>query len=144
MAHPYRFHHIGIPTDEPRPQEHYSDYFKMYTADHPGEFRIQFHRFEPDSPLHPLIQKHPHIALQVDELLEATAGKPVLLGPYEPIPGYKVAIINDSGMPIEPIETRLSIEEMWARASQQEDLHTNGLAGVRPDSERNDSGVIIQ
>ena len=99
----------------------------MYTSDHEGEFRIQFHRFEPDSPLHPMIKTKPHVALQVANLKEAVKGKTLLLGPYEPIPRYKVAIINDSGMPVELIETDLTMDELWTRSNQQIDLQVNGL-----------------
>lgn len=127
MATQYRFHHLGIPSDLKRSNERYSEHFKMYTSDHAGEFRIQFHRFEPDCPLHPIIKNNPHIALQVANLEEAVKGKSLLLGPYEPIPRYKVAIINDSGMPVELIETDLTIEELWKTSNQQSDLNVTGL-----------------
>jgi hypothetical protein len=54
----YRYHHMGIPVMEERPGEHYSSTFKMYTSggEDPGGFRVQFHRFDPGSSLHPLIQ----------------------------------------------------------------------------------------
>lgn len=37
----------------------------------------------------------------------------VLMGPYEPVPGFRVAIIEDGGCPIELIETILLDEELW-------------------------------
>ena len=43
----------------------------MYTSDVDGDFRIQYHRFTEDSPLHPLIKTVPHVAIQVDNLDEA-------------------------------------------------------------------------
>jgi len=112
----YRFHHLGIPTDIIQPNERYSEEFKMFTSDHPGDFRVQFHRFEADSPLHPLITTLPHVALQVDDLADAVIGKEILLGPYEPIEGFAVAIVNDNGVPIELIQTDLTPDEVWARA----------------------------
>lgn len=123
----YNFHHLGIPTQEVKPNEHYSENFKMYTSDHPGKFRIQFHRFEKDSPLHPIIKNNPHIALKVENLTNAIQGQEIILGPYEPIPRYKVAIINDGGMPIELIETDLTDEELWADSRKQNNLNTDGL-----------------
>jgi hypothetical protein len=123
----YRFHHTGIPTDRIRPNERYSANFKMYTSDHEGDFRIQFHRFEKDSPLHPIIKNNPHIAFQVDNLEDSIKGKEILLAPYEPIKRYKVAIINDKGIPVELIETDLSPEELWNTAKEQKDLNTDGL-----------------
>lgn len=67
----YSFHYLGIPTQEVKPNEHYSEKFKTYTSDNPGKFRIQFHRFEEDSPLHPLIKNNPHIAFKVENLMTA-------------------------------------------------------------------------
>lgn len=131
MAHKidfkYSFHHLGVPTQEIRPREHYSESFKMYTSDNNGKFRIQFHRFEENSPLHPVIRNNPHIALKVENLMTAIQGQDVILGPYEPIPRYKVAIINDGGMPIELIETDLTDEALWTDAKKQDDLNTYGL-----------------
>jgi len=42
----------------------------------------------------------------------------VLLGPYEPIEGFRVAIIEDGGMPIELIQTLLTDDEIWERAKK--------------------------
>ncbi len=110
----YEYHHMGIPTQEVREGEKYSSTFKMYTSGgQDTEFRIQYHRFEEGSSLHPLIQKVPHIAFKVSNLEEAIKNKEVVLGPYEPIAGFKVAMIIEKGVPIEFIETTLSEEEIW-------------------------------
>ncbi|MFC3908518.1 VOC family protein [Legionella dresdenensis] len=110
----YRFHHIGIPTAEPRKGERYSSTFKMYTSGgENSEFRVQYHRFEEGCPLHPLIQTMTHVAFVVDDLQQAIQGKAVFMQPYEPFAGFKVAMVMDSGMPIELIETTLSEEEIW-------------------------------
>lgn len=116
----YQFHHMGIPSDTPREGECYSAKAGMFTADNPGAFRIQWHRFTPDSPLHPLIRTVPHPAFKVDDLAAAIAGETLLLGPYEPIDGYRVAIIDDGGVPVELIETELPDDEIWARARRGE------------------------
>lgn len=119
MSPCYQFHHMGIPTTEPKPNERYSAKYRMYTADaDSADFRIQWHRFEPGCPLHPLIQTVPHPAFKVPSLAMAIADKNVLLGPYEPLPGFHVAIIEEGGVPIEFIETILSDEEIWGRAQQ--------------------------
>lgn len=116
----YEFHHTGIPTTEVREGEKFSASAGMYTSDNAGNFRIQWHRFTPDSPLHPLIKTLPHVAFKVDNLQEALAGEEVILGPYEPIDGYFVAIINDAGVPVELIQTSLPDEEIWGRARRGE------------------------
>lgn len=122
----YEFHHIGIPSTLVRPHERYSEATGMYTADNPGSFRIQWHRFKPDSPLHPLLRTIPHPAFKVANLREAILGEELLLGPYEPLDGYFVAVINDNGVPIELIQTEFSDEELWGRAvARQGSLYRN-------------------
>ena len=112
----YQFHHMGIPTEQVRPGEIFSAAAGMFTTDNPWKFRIQWHRFTPDSPLHPLIRTVPHPAFKVENLEAAIEGEEILLGPYEPIDGYFVAMINDGGAPVELIQTDLSDEQIWARA----------------------------
>ncbi|MDQ2128293.1 hypothetical protein R4I72_07490 [Leclercia adecarboxylata] len=58
----------------------------------------------------------PHVAFKVNSLSAAIEGEEIILGPYEPIDGYPVAVINDAGVPIELIETTLSDDEIWPRA----------------------------
>lgn len=110
----YEYHHMGIPTEQIREGEKYSSTFKMYTSGgQDSEYRIQYHRFEADSPLHPLIKTMSHVAFKVGSIEAAIKNKEVILGPYEPFPGFKVAIIAEDGAPIEFIETDLSEEEIW-------------------------------
>lgn len=112
----YQFHHLGIPVNDDNYTGVFSEKAGMYTLDNSGSFRIQWHRFVSDSPLHQLIKTVPHVAFKVDNLAEAIDGEEVILGPYEPIDGFYVAMINDSGVPIELIETSLDDDEVWARA----------------------------
>lgn len=110
----YEFHHMGIPTTEKKEGEQYSPTFKMYTTDSiTDKFRIQFHRFEKDCPLHELIKTVPHIAYKVKSIDRAIANEIVILEPYFPFKGFRVAIIAKHGVPIEFIETNLSEEEIW-------------------------------
>lgn len=119
----YEFHHLGIPTSEPKPGERYSELFAMHTADSPCQtVRTQFHRFEPGSSMHPLIRTLPHVAFKVSSLEQAIVDCHVILGPYEPIPGFRVAIIDDGGHPVEFLETNLSDDEIWARAEGEDNL----------------------
>lgn len=85
--------------------------------------RIQWHRFESDSPLHPLIQTIPHVAFKVEDLDRAVKGYNILLGPYEPIPNFRVAIIEESGQPIELVQTKLTDEQLWDRAETDSILY---------------------
>lgn len=112
----YKFHHFGIPVKEGLEQGIYSEKAGMYTVDNPGKFRVQWHQFTNKSPLHPLLKTVPHVAFKVDDLMQAIDGEDVILGPYEPIDDYFVAVINDNGVPIELIQTSISDEELWGRA----------------------------
>ncbi len=105
---------MGIPTKTPKPNERYSSTFKMYTSDGQDKnFRIQWHRYEEGCPLHPLLQTVPHIAFKVDSIDDAIKDKTILLAPYYPFAGFRVAVVEIDGAPIEFIETSLSEEEIW-------------------------------
>ncbi len=116
------FHHVGIPTNEVRNGERYSSTFKMYTSGGEAPTRIQYHRFEAGSSLHPIIQTLPHVAFKVDCLKEAIKDKTLLLEPYEPFTGFKVAMTLENGCPVEYIETTLPEEMIWNDAT-----HTNSV-----------------
>ena len=106
-VHGWRYHHIGIPTDVPRPGEYYLEQFKMYvSAFETSPCGIQWMRFEPDSPVHALIKSVPHIAFEVDDLQAAIEGKEILTAPNSPSEGVTVAMILDSGAPVELLEFR--------------------------------------
>ncbi|VEG90080.1 helicase [Legionella spiritensis] len=112
----YQFHHVGIPITEVQPNERYSPVFKMHTSGGQAPGRIQYHRFEKDCPLHPLIQSKPHVAFKVPSIDEAIKGKHVILEPYYPFARFKVAMIEENGLPVEFIETDLSEEDIWGDA----------------------------
>lgn len=112
----YEYHHMGIPTEQPKANERYSSTFKMYTTAGNNEFRIQWHRFEPGCPLHPLIQSVPHVAFKVSSIDEAIKGKNVILEPYYPFEGFRVAMVEIDGVPVEFIETDLSEAEIWGKS----------------------------
>jgi hypothetical protein len=114
----YEFHHLGIPTNEVGPGERDSKKFGMYSSDSNCQLlHVQWHRYEADSCLDPLVRSLPHAAFKVDNLDRAVVDRKLLLEPYEPIAGYRVAIIEDAGIPVELIETGLTDEEIWGRAA---------------------------
>lgn len=115
-----KYHHMGIPTRERKEGEIYHEEMKFSSTPFlNNEYRIQWHRFDDDCELPEALKSHPHVAFKVDSIEEEIEGKKVILGPYEPIPGYKVAIIEFEGIPIEFIETELSDEDL---ASDQKEL----------------------
>ncbi len=101
----WRYHHIGVPTDVPRPGECYLGRYKMYVSGYgDSPFGIEWMRFEEDSPVSELIQKVPHIAFEVDDLEEALKGKEVLGEVVSPSEGVTAVMIVDNGAPVELLE----------------------------------------
>ena len=100
-----RFHHIGIPTNEKKPNEKYLEQYKFYVSGFDtSEFGIEWMRFEEDSPISEIIQKIPHIAFEVDDLESAIEGKQILGKIESPSKGVRTAMIIENGAPVEFIE----------------------------------------
>jgi hypothetical protein len=98
----WRFHHLGIPTSEPRPDETYLAEHRFFVSGFTkSPFGIEWMRFEDESPVHQIIQTVPHLAFQVEDLEQAIEGWEILLPPTELYPGAKVAMILSDGAPIE-------------------------------------------
>lgn len=101
----WRFHHLGIPTKEIKPDEYFLEQFGMYVSGfETSEFGIQWMRFTDDSPISPLVQKVTHLCFEVDNLEEALVGREILSGINSPSEGCRVAMIIENGAPIELIE----------------------------------------
>lgn len=99
------YHHLGIPTEERRENEVFLPEFGMFVTRHTDSpFRIEWMRFEEDSPVPELVRRVPHIAFQVDDLQVALEGRDVLIEPNSPSPGVKVAFIVWDGAPVEFLE----------------------------------------
>lgn len=110
-----KYHHYGIPTTERKEDEALVEVsgFKFYsTPFEANKWHIQWHRFPEGHGLPELITKVPHIAFQVDDLDREIEGAKILFGPYSPLPGYRVAMIEEQGVPIELVETKLTDEEL--------------------------------
>jgi hypothetical protein len=103
----WRYHHLGIPTDTPRPGERYLKKFKMHvTGFDTSPYGIEWMRFEPGSPVSALIRTVPHIAFEVDDLNDALKGKEVISEVTSPSSGVRVAMILHNGAPVELMEFR--------------------------------------
>ncbi|HRX78269.1 MAG TPA: hypothetical protein P5307_04365 [Pirellulaceae bacterium] len=96
------FHHIGLPTNDPQPNETYVADTKVWVtdpADHP--YRVEFLRFEDDSPVTGPLREMPHVAYRVDDMSAAIEGKEMILEPFTPMPGLSVAFVMEDGAVIE-------------------------------------------
>ena len=103
--HRLRYHHLGIPTKEPRVYELFLPDFGMFVTSHTDSpFRIEWMRFTKDSPLPELVRTVPHLAFQVDDLQAALEGHELLIPPNSPSQGVSVAFIVWDGAPVEFLE----------------------------------------
>jgi len=96
------FHHFGVPTHTKQDNETYLDGAKVFITDpdsHP--YKVEFLRFEEDSPMHKAIVNNPHAAFVVEDLSTALEGKNVILEPFDATESLRVAFINDNGAIIE-------------------------------------------
>ncbi len=100
-----RYHHLGIPTAETHGDEYFLPNFGMYVTSHEtNPFRIEWMRFEEDSPLPDLVKTVPHIAFQVEDLDAALVGHRILISPNSPSEGVRVAFVVHDGAPVEFLE----------------------------------------
>jgi len=103
----WKYHHIGIPTDEVMPNEKYLPRLKFYVSGFDtSPFGIEWMRFERDSPVAQLIQTIPHIAFEVDDLDFELKNRDlkIITSPTLPSDGVRIAMIEHNGAPVELIE----------------------------------------
>lgn len=114
----WRYHHIGIPTENRMENERYLPEYRFYVSGFDtSPYGIEWMRFENGSPVNELIQKVPHIAFEVDDLdLELSRGCfEIITPPNSPGEGTRVAMIIHNGAPVELIEFEKSGKPSNAR-----------------------------
>src|SRR5262245_34329154 len=86
------FSHVGLITTEPKPGEVFVPATRVWITnfiDHP--YRIEWLRFEPDSPVTGPVRTEPHVAYRVPSIETAARGLQMLIEPFVPMPGLRVA-----------------------------------------------------
>jgi hypothetical protein len=79
-----QFDHVGIVTEEQKPDEIFIAPTRVWITDfqkHP--YRIEWLRYEPDSPVTGPVRQGPHVAFRVPSIAEAARGLKVLLEPFD-------------------------------------------------------------
>src|SRR3970282_1374774 len=100
-----QFHHVGLPTDDKQPNEVYVPDTKVWVTnpdDHP--YRVEFLRFEPETPVTGPVRDQAHIAYKTDNLKQEIEGEQVLLGPFTPMEGLQVVFIYKDEAVVEFME----------------------------------------
>mgnify|MGYP001605873771 CR=1 FL=1 len=107
-----QFDHIGIVTDEKKPDEIFIEPTRVWITDfakHP--FRVEWLRYEPDTPVTGPVRQGPHIAYRVPSIAEASKGLRVLLEPFDV--GFAVVGFyqTEDGAVVEFMEYRTEMKE---------------------------------
>ena len=101
----YTFSHIGIPTTEEKEWDCFYEPGKIhYTEFDKDEYKIEWVKFDADSPMPELMRTVPHVAYFVDNMEEALHGKNILVETFSPGEGVRVAFIKHNGAPVEFME----------------------------------------
>lgn len=101
-----KFDHIGLVTDEKKGEEIFINTTKVWVTDynkHP--YKVEWLRYESDSPVKGPVREKPHVAFAVANLEEASKCLKVLLEPFESVPGLRVGFYEyEDGAIIELME----------------------------------------
>lgn len=100
-----RYHHIGLPTKEPREGEAYLEAYKVYASGFESSpFGVEWLRYEPGCSIPELVQQVAHVAFEVDDLEAELQGQEILIAPNSPSEGVRVAFILHDGAPVELLQ----------------------------------------
>ena len=90
-----KFDHIGVITEEKKDDEIWVEATRVWVTDykkHP--YKVEWLRYEPDSPVNGPVREMPHVAYRVENLKEAAKGLKVLLEPFDV--GFAVVGFDES------------------------------------------------
>jgi len=105
MGGGFKYHHIGIPTDDDVEGMETIPHLKIHATNHESNpFGIQWMRYDHGCPIPELVRKVAHVAFEVEDLREAIKGRKVIIEPNSPSPGVLVAFIEVDGAPVELLE----------------------------------------
>lgn len=102
-----KFHHFGVPTKARHDGETFIDGAKVHVTDpeaHP--YRVEFVRFDADSPMPELLKTTPHAAYIVPNLNEALKGRKIIIEPFDATPTLRCAFIQDGDALLELMEQK--------------------------------------
>jgi hypothetical protein len=116
-----RYHHLGMPTSESRGNEYYLADFGVHVVGYENDpFRIEWMRFEEESPIPELVKTMPHLAFQVEDLEAAVEGHQILIPPNSPSKGVRVVFILHQGAPVELLEFEAGHPDRLPEESEEE------------------------
>lgn len=96
------FEHVGLITIEKKLGERFVPATRVWVTDftrHP--YRVEWLRFEPDSPVTGPVREMPHVAYRVDDLEAAGSGLRLLIEPFDAGPRFAAFYQTDDGAVVE-------------------------------------------
>jgi len=99
------FDHVGIPTQERQAEEMWVEASRVWVTDpaaHPH--RVEYLRFEQDSPIAGPVRDLPHMAFRVNRLEPEMEDAEILLGPFRPTEDLRVVFLYKDGAVFEFME----------------------------------------
>ncbi len=79
-----QFDHIGIVTEEKKNNETFVPATRVWVTDYKNHpYKVEWLRYEPDTPVTGPVRNCPHVAYRVDNLDEAAKGMRALLDPFD-------------------------------------------------------------
>ena len=78
------FSHVGMVTEDPKKGESFVAATKVWvTNPHEHPFKIEWLRYEPDSPVTGPVRTQPHVSFRVGSIEKASQGLKVLIEPFD-------------------------------------------------------------
>lgn len=97
-----KLRHVGFPTETTHADETLLEDAGVYVTDPEGDpYMIEWLRFLPDSSMPKELKVGAHLAFEVDDLAAALEGKELLIEPFSPAEGVRIAFILHEGVPVE-------------------------------------------
>ncbi|MCE2728429.1 MAG: hypothetical protein LW623_00305 [Sphingomonadaceae bacterium] len=117
----YTFHHLSIPTAEPKDNEVYAPHLKanvvLGTA---NAYGISWARYDADADVPELIKTVAHPAFEVENLEEALDGETVIVPPVDIEPGVRSAFVNMLDAPVRLMQIDHNVaDEKWTNPVTQ-------------------------
>jgi hypothetical protein len=101
------FHHIGVPTSAKSEEETYIEGGKVFVTDpEASPYRIEFLRFQVDTPMPEILRTQCHAAFMVDSITTAMKGQEVVVEPFDATEELRVAFIKVGDALIELMEKK--------------------------------------
>lgn len=99
--------HVGVPVTTPQKGEEYSTDMKLYIAPpETNELKIEYLRFEADSPMPDELKTNVHVAYKVDNLEKYMEGNKVILPRTKLDDCLSIAFIEKDGLVMELMEMK--------------------------------------